>query len=562
MQIPTTPIEDFGFVPGQNISAETFPEEDVLAAETLLAEEVAARRPELDLSRNSTLHDLLIRGDAISYLLNRRMLEAFRYTMSLKGIEDNPELASGEVIDAILSNYLMTRDAGEFATGWLMITVSSSRTNVVQQGTRFNSTDGYTYLSEARTTAVDGTPSSTQTKLYSANNGTQWYYYVQVKAEVRGSAQNTPTSTGFTCDSPISDLVYISVGRPFSGGRDGDSIESLSASVIQSLSVRNLTSRASVAAELPRLVVGVLEAHAVGSGHPMMIRGKSNVIGVPIPGHVDVYIKSSREPSYKRTTANAIPAGDGTWTAELGGEASAGVTDITAVRPSLSSSYGTFQIEARTRTFLTSVENSQGDMVSPNLVTAMVDCAGSVYQRCSVTFSLSGSDLSVLGIGINDTFEVEIESLSTEYVPETHIILTEGNTVPAGYDMLVKPFIPCVVSFDAITVSCDDPSDTTLVPSIRTAIASFVNATAPGSPMLMDGMVAAIRGVPGTRSVSLPVKVTGTIILPDEAFSRSEITSLGNLAVINDPALGIGRDNVAFMIGSDDINVNLTRWTT
>ena len=561
MSIPTTPIDSFGFVPGQNIAAETFPAADVLAAETLLAEELAARRPELDVSRNSTLHDTVVREKAISYLLVRRMLEAFRQTMSLKGIQDNPALASGDVTDAILSNLLIQRNSGEFATGWLRITVSSNRTNVIQQSTRFTSAEGYTYLSLARTAAVNSAPSDGQSQLYSSNDGTQWYFFVQVQAEVRGSAQNFPTSSGFTSDSQISDLVYISTGRPFSGGRDGDSVASLSDSVIRSLSVRNLVSQASMASGLPTLVTGALDVHSVGSSHPLMLRGKSNAFGLPMPGFVDVYLKSSREPSYRLTVAQATPNGSGTWTAVLDTASCAGVTDITAIRPASGSTYGSFDIVHRQRTFVPYSDDAYGNMVSPNRITEIRDCAGSVYQRCSAIFSLSSSDQVTLGVTTSDPISVEVETLATDLIPEAHLVLTGGDTVPDGYDILARPFIPCLVTFGTIQVSCDNPLDPLIAQSIRSAIASFVNSTPPGSPLVSDGMVSAIRGISGVRSVSLPIRTTGTIILPDEEFTREDLTALGNLEIRTDPARGIGRDNVAFMINADDINVNLTRWT-
>lgn len=562
MPIPTTPIDTFGFVPGQNISSETFSAADVLAAETLLGGEVGARRPELDVSPNSSLYDTVVRPDAVAYLLMRRMLEAFRQTMSLQGIEANPSLASGAVVDSILSNYLMTRNSGTFSTGWLMVSVSSNKTSVIQAGTTFTSAEGYTYLTTTRVAAVDGTPSAGQSQLYVTADGSRWYYYVQVTSSIQGSVYNSPTSSGFTCSTTIPDLVYISIGRPFGGGSDGDSVSSLSDSVIRSLSVRNLVSRASVASELPKLVTGVLQAHAVGSGHPLMLRGRSNVFGIPIPGHVDVYISSSMEPSYNRTVVTAIPVGDGTWTAEIGGDGSVGVMDITAVRPAGVSVYGTYQINSRTRSLVTYSQDAFGNLVSSNHVTAPEDCAGSVYQRCSVNFSLETSDLATLGITPTSNLSVEVETLSTNLIPETHLLLTDGNVAPVGYDMLARPFVPCIVSFGTVSVSCDNPSDPTIPSLVSAAMATYVNGTLPGSSLLLDGIVSIIRGVPGVRSVSLPIRTTGTIVLPDASFTRHIISSLGNLVIDDNPSLGIGHDNVTFMIQAEDINISTTRWTT
>src|SRR5438128_571569 len=136
------PIDNLGFVPGQNLSVERFDSAEIAAAEQLLQQYLQDNFPTLNLGTNASLFDLNIRPRAVAYMLSRAEWEALRSTQSLKGVLDRPDLASDAIVDAILSNSLVTRRVGTKATGKVRIDVTTSGSYMVPDTTVFKTPEG------------------------------------------------------------------------------------------------------------------------------------------------------------------------------------------------------------------------------------------------------------------------------------------------------------------------------------------------------------------------------------------------------------------------------------
>src|SRR4051812_25304604 len=108
-------IDNLSFVSGFNLNDQRFTDDEIKAAEALLAGFISARQPTLDLAPGTTLYDLVVRPAAIVYLTDRAQVKASTATRSIKGIQENPTLASDSVLDAILSNFRITRKSGSKA---------------------------------------------------------------------------------------------------------------------------------------------------------------------------------------------------------------------------------------------------------------------------------------------------------------------------------------------------------------------------------------------------------------------------------------------------------------
>ena len=117
-------IDDLSFVPGVNLDDSTFTAEELAQAEALLAASISGQQPTLHIDPSTSIYDLHVRPAAVTYLLNRRQSLAIQATRTLQGIKENPELASDEVVNAILSNYHITRRSGAKASGSIRINVS------------------------------------------------------------------------------------------------------------------------------------------------------------------------------------------------------------------------------------------------------------------------------------------------------------------------------------------------------------------------------------------------------------------------------------------------------
>ena len=96
---------------------DTLDQATVQANEDFLVNFLASEFPNLDLTTGRVLRELLIRPAAIFYTLNNVNITNLQNSMSMLTVSQNPDLATPEVVAAILSNYRLTPSQGTTASG-------------------------------------------------------------------------------------------------------------------------------------------------------------------------------------------------------------------------------------------------------------------------------------------------------------------------------------------------------------------------------------------------------------------------------------------------------------
>ena len=122
-----------------DLSAET-----VQQSEEFLIQFLQDQYPSMDLTEGRVLRNLLIRPAAIFHALNQTNIDQLRQSMSLQAIEANPAIATEETVDAVLSNYRVTRDSGAKARGQIVIVIRDLVATTINAGTVFLA-DGLTF---------------------------------------------------------------------------------------------------------------------------------------------------------------------------------------------------------------------------------------------------------------------------------------------------------------------------------------------------------------------------------------------------------------------------------
>jgi hypothetical protein len=112
--------------------------DQISAAEDFLVDFLAAKDPSLDLTESSVLRQILVRPAAIFYALNQENIDRIRQSSSLKAINANPTLADDDIVDNVLSNYLITRKAGASAAGQARIILKANKFTPVTDSTVFS----------------------------------------------------------------------------------------------------------------------------------------------------------------------------------------------------------------------------------------------------------------------------------------------------------------------------------------------------------------------------------------------------------------------------------------
>ena len=544
----TTSITTLGFVAGANLSDTSFSTDDILAAETLIGQYVSDRFPSIDVTPGTTIYDLVIRPAAIVYLTNRAQLTALAATNSILGIQNNPSLASDQVLDSILSNFLITRNPGTNVTGNLRINVSRSAAYTIQAGVEFTAPNGLIYTAD---TTVNGTPSpsnSIDVQLYSSDStNTQWYFIVPVTAAGSGSTYILVGQPQFTMADPIPNLISIFAFGGFNNAVNQETNDQLIARIPNALSAKNLVSRSSLNSVLKDNFPQVTSVGVAGFGDPALRRGADNVFGIKTGGVADVWVRTSPYPltrSFTITAAktNNTVSGD-VFEFVVPSNLFPGNYFVSAVNDigQPSNVAGSYQILSQSK----SVQQGSGHIISSS-----DQGAYSAYQVSTVTF-LVPPTTGGAPVYTSSTQAFVVQVMGCPDIDVIQNYVSDPSIRPAGMDYLVRSAIPCFVSFSPITVYGQSSTD---VNSVVINISDYVNGLTAGQSISVDAVVNTIRNVTGVTRVELPITVSGRIMCPDGTYI--DVFSNDILEVPINTQKQISPDTVGFFVSTDNIPVS------
>lgn len=555
------PIDDLTFVEGYNLDDTRFTAQQILEAEAIVAEFISARNSTLDVSLDSNLHDLLVREKAILFLTARDQIAALQATQSLKGITDNPELASEKVLDAILSNYLITRKSGARARGTIRVNVSRSGTYSLSSGTQFVSSSGLVFVTEqAWRASVDpetDIPSNVSPldaaeealRLYpsDASSG-QHYFLVPVVAAEVGSKYALSGQNQFTVQPRPANFISAFSFGSFLGAVEPESNQQLIERIPSALSARNLVSRYAISSSLvDKFQSAIVSVGVAGVGDSFLLRGSENILGLKIPGFTDIWVRTSASLIQKDVglvaSLESIESDrSAQYSVEVGVDAFPGHYFVTAVRPGTSSGLyplGSYVIEAQVK----------GMATSPNKIDSIAVGAYSRFQKSTVVFSVPPN---ADGIDHAETLDVVVTVAGQEGIAEIQDYVSDPMIRSAAIDQLVRAVIPCFISLSPITVYC---SADTKPDEIRKDIYDYINAIPAGGDLNLDRVVESVRKVSGVTQIDLPLLVAGRIYPP--SGEPIDIVSNNRLEI---PVLAerqVAPDTTSFFVDTADIHLSL-----
>ena len=555
-KVATNPISDLSFVEGENLNDAKFPREELQAAEQVVAQFLSDAYPELDFFTDSTIYDLIIRPSSVLYLIFRRQIETFRNTMSVKDIEANPELAEAEVVAAVLSNYLIALNTGSNAQGVAKIQVSSDRTFRLRQDLVFTSQTGLEFtLDQTVVTTNSDNPSEGQIRLIQPDPAVEnWIFYVPVTAVEAGSLYNIPAGTQLEIGLEFTDLSLITANLDFSGGTDGEGFEDLNQKILDSLSARNMVSRSSIFSTLRDQIPTLTATNTQGMGDDLIFRNRNTLIGTPVGGIVDVYVRTSAPPSYKtiEKTAKAVSGETLKYSFTLNRDDAPGHYFIRNIRPAGGPYLGTYKVDSETVRINTS---TAGVDIRPNLINEVGEGTYSRWQETDVVIEVEPFDPQVSDAAGELTVAVEVFYMPR--IDEIQELLSAEDNRVAGTDFLARGFIPCFLSFSEIRVRVASATQVT-ADAIRAAVSAYVHSITPGGGVRVDEVVCAIKGIAGVLSVDLPIRITGEVFSPDADRTRVTFNSRSVLNVPTDLTLGVGPANTAFFVEPGQIPITIT----
>ena len=129
---------------------------DVEQALELVTQLVQESNPDLDV-RRGVLHDLVLYYSAVLAAAKDEEISRVRRSLSLQEITADPTLADTTLVDAVLSNFRVTRKVGAQATGQITIVLDALIPVTITAGASFTAL-GQSFVTErafaARTSAA------------------------------------------------------------------------------------------------------------------------------------------------------------------------------------------------------------------------------------------------------------------------------------------------------------------------------------------------------------------------------------------------------------------------
>ena len=546
----STPIDNLGLIPGVNLTSSLFTPEETLAAETLIAGWVSARSPSLDLSQGTALYEIMIRQMAQFYLFVRSQVDLYGQTQSLNKIKQNPELASDTIVDAILSNFLISRRSGAAASGRVKVFVSLDAVYELPIGTQFTTDDGLVYVTDQSWTVESSVNTNTNLKLYASDTAeSQFYFILPVVAIQPGSQYVIGDNIKMSIANRIPDYIGAITFGSFSGGIDIESTSSLIQRLPDALASRNLISPRAIKIGLAENFSNIISVGVAGMSSQSLHRGGDNIFGIKSGGFADIWVRTGTSLVIKKVeliaqlsadSTTVVPGVNAVYNVTIGNEVYYGHYFVTDIKPSVGREVlGSYVIG----------NQSKGKVVSPNRLKTNDVAAYSMYGTTNVSFTVP---LESGQTGWPLALPVLVSIAGQEGISEIQSYISDPEIRPACVDYLVRAAIPCFISLSPISVHV---RSSTLASAIQAEVFSYVNTLPAGSSLNLDSIVHRIRQIQDVIRVEMPLRASGRIFAPNGEVI--DITSSNSLTIPDRGDVQVSPESCAFFLDINSIYVNI-----
>lgn len=541
---------------------------DVAQAELILVEFLQTEYPSLDLSKGTVLRDTVIRPAALSYALNAENMDRLRRSFSLQQIVSDPTLANDDIVDGVLSNLLITRDDGDYASGQLRIIISELVTTSIDNDALFYA-NGITYRP---TRGFVGVTSSSNvvnlgSRLISSRSDGNYEFIIDVQSVSASTAANASEGTRFTVSTTINRLIDVVAAGDFSGGRAPEDNASLASRAQAGLSPKVLSGRSHIEALLREQLTDLSAVSIIGYGDVEMQRDQHNLFRISHGGKVNIYARTAATPIREVVEATATMIDTSSdqklLSVAMDRDTMAGVYDVLAIyregevpfqlssesEPSFADS-----LEITSKVWSFNVTSSDGEFVPD--ITSLQEAAFTRYRTMSLRFKDPESTL-----GLNETGTYQIYLLKMPNIAEAQDIINSRSVRSPGSDHLVCAPIPAICSV-GIVVNARDTGDID-ADAIKVAVANRINDLGFTIGYLPAAVIidAAQGQLPSDATLDLPLSMQGTIYLPND--TTVVVTATDELRIPSTVADNVvSSRTVAWFLRVSDIDVSVKDLST
>ena len=526
----------------------------VTAARALLIQRLQEKSPTSDF-RRGVLHDLLLYLESVVHAAQETYADKFRKAGSISAIEADPTIADDALVDAVLSNFLITRKEGSKSNGEITIVVSEFKSVSIAEGAVFVSF-GKSYASRATYSAKLNSQSlviPTDRLMFSLGDGT---YGFNINVEAVNTGEDTALKQGdrLEMSNPIPGFLYASVNVDFSEGTSPETNLELISRLKEGIAGKNFSNKYALESLIKTYYSSVHDVSCIGYGDPEQVR-YHGLFPVAHGGRVDAYIRNTGLPSKINAdvVATLVEQGiaGGTWQVSLPRTVAPGFYEATRVvreadKDNLSIVNG-YEVTSIARSYDLS-DNGTG--FSPEIEKG-VEAVFSPYQTAVVKFLDTDTDAAT-ALGAKANYRLTLRYQKN--LPDLQIFLGGKGVRPSSSDILIKAAVPFDVAI-SITIDNRNKDYTVLTDTIRDNIYNYVSNLGFGASLYESNIIAVIQNTLTNDQSIHSIDLRGRIIYPSGRIRF--INGKTRLDIPDEPASMVTPNTVCYFLDKADIEITV-----
>lgn len=561
----------------------------IKASATLLQQLLSEQYPDRDLVPGSVLNQVLIQPNSVLDVMNRTDISTLQVSSSLQAASDNPDIADPDIVDALMSNYMISRTPAANAQGQLIIVLSNSVSFVLSAATTFTA-NGRTFNPTSDYSIYTNSSLATRTtdKVLTLRGDGNYWFSITVVENVAGGP-TVSQGVAFVALPEPPGYVESYAADNFQSGVVAESNADLLAKLDEGIAASAMADRVSIAALVKTQFPSITDTSIIGYGDSEMTRDSYNIFGMSHGGKYDIYARTAATPLTFKYTVVVMQQSPVTSEFLIQPTLLPGfyrVQKITRVNDNGAVGYAYSEMGARgvyiptgeatpviNRSSEAAFTKYQGvarvridDADTAKTWTTYINSLSDTFSALVYT-SPSGESEILTGTEIKASaalgyrfYDVYLQYLP--YIEDVQDYLVDRNRQQPGADIpLMKAPVPCFVAVDII-VGYSGNSGAPDTNAIKNAIVSAINTLPYSAPTLQASLVAeAVAAVLGTTGyVILPLTLRGALTLPDSTIVM--LSSQTSLDIPNYYDLGVSRRTVSYLTTADDITLTLQAVTS
>lgn len=509
------------------------------------------RHPEVELTRG-VFHDLVVYFNSVLNAAVKENIDRVRDSNSLLSISTNPALADAALVDKVLSNYNLTRDAGVAAVGEATIVLSMPVQTAIAEAVVFTA-DSITFQPTQSFVALP--PGSfavndNERVMLAVGDGT-YVVNILLQAKNVGTAGNIRRGTKLVPNTLINNTAAAFAASDFIHGAEPMTNSEYISKLSAGLAAKTIGGRQSFIATLRAqpAFANIPHFSILGCGDAEQHRDQHSLLPVSSGGKVDIYVQTFAAAQEREHVLSAVYVGPGEtgglWRLSIGRELAPGFYDIPRIAKPLASNDTGYKIVSESSSFDVTDLDFAPDVVS------FSEAAYTRYQTRTVHFEDTDTPTAALTPNVSSAL-YSVTTAGLPLISELQDFLSDRDNRCRASDVLVRAAVPC---FTKISFEIRKPANAPTIDTapLKAAIVAAIQAVGFSGQLHASTIAGAVYPFLTGGAALSAIDMFGRIHRPDGSVGFVRDDTL--LRIPNDPARMVTGRTTAFLVGAEDITI-------